>query len=302
MRFFHLAKVRLTFLAVLSLPLVAGAESSDTATLAAPEAISASATTSTQPGNPDNRGIVFDRTITQDYLKPTSKEVGNPRLTIGRYSVAEGLVAGYQSETGKRILFAVRPMPGGKMTPVILHHDPSTQQFTSLFDKSKRLDDSGQQVKDIEVAGIDILDMLRTLSAKVKGRDVDNAKIIENHRKMKQFLQDESGHAILEGLPALYAALEEIDKVTPEEGRSKFLVPFGAFAMAVQLGANHYQGFKHADHILGAARAKEMRDNCAGFSDCEMRGKYFIIHPSGLFNVVSKHKRSDSMRVAPKLY
>ena len=92
-------------------------------------------------------------------------------------------------------------------------------------------------------------------------------------------------------MPALYAGLEGLEP-TPEV--ADLLAPFGAIAMALQVGTKQFRGFKHADKIVGNARAKAMSDACSGVDDCVLRGKRFLVHRSGLFDVLSKHKGASA--------
>ena len=64
--------------------------------------------------------------------------------------------------------------------------------------------------------------------------------------------------------------------------------------MALQVGTKQFRGFKHADKIVGNARAKAISDACSGVDDCVLRGKRFLVHRSGLFDVLSKHKGASA--------
>lgn len=41
---------------------------------------------------------------------------------------------------------------------------------------------------------------------------------------------------------------------------------------------------------MGGTKDQALRDACRGVDDCLMRGKTFMVHRSGLFDVLSKHK------------
>lgn len=205
---------------------------------------------------------------------------GDPRLIVYEYNVSKGLVAVYQSETGKRVLFKARFRPDGGIAATIRHRDPTTNKLVPLIVPSKQLDASGKGVEDLEIAGVDLRAFLKSSRLKGNGH-------AEKEQQLKQFLATETGQTLLDAMPALYAGLEGLEP-TPEV--ADLLAPFGAIAMALQVGTKQFRCFKHADKIVGNARAQAMRDGCLGVDDCVLRGKHFIVHRSGLFDVLSKHK------------
>ena len=213
---------------------------------------------------------------------------GVPRLIVAKYNVTDGLVAVYESETGKRILFKARFKSDGGMMAKILHRDPTTGKLVPIVGRSKQQDASGKEVEDIAVAGVDLRALLKNGASKSDGQ-------VEKEHQLKQFLATETGQTLLDAMPALYAGLEGLEP-TPEV--ADLLAPFGAIAMALQVGTKQFRGFKHADKIIGNARAKAMSDACSGVDDCVLRGKYFMVHRSGLFDVLGKHKGATANKRA----
>ena len=209
---------------------------------------------------------------------------GEPRLIVGKYNLSQGLVAVYQSETGKRILFKARFRPDGGIMAKFLHRDPTTGKIVPIVGRSKQQDASGKGVEDLEIAGVDRRAFLKNSTLNSNGHE-------EKVQQLKQFLATETGQTLLDAMPALYAGLEGLEP-TPEV--ADLLAPFGAIAMALQVGTKQFRGFKHADKIVGNARAKAMSDACSGVDDCVLRGKRFLVHRSGLFDVLSKHKGASA--------
>ena len=231
---------------------------------------------------------LLDPSLSSAYLLKSANEVGNPHVIVGRYDVAKGLLAAYQSETGKRILFRSRFLPSGRMTAQILHLDPTTGKITHFVGKSKNLDENGQPVNDVEVAGIDMRAFIKSISSKGNGH-------AEKEQHLKKFAASDAGQALLDGVPALYAALDGLEQA-PEVAR--LIEPFGAVSMALQLTTKQFRGFKNADKILGAAKAKKLSDACGGIADCVFRGKRFMVFRSGLFDALSKHKGASTNKGA----
>jgi hypothetical protein len=57
------------------------------------------------------------------FLKASGTVLGSPQIFVSRFNVDEGLLVGYQSETGKRILFRSRTFPGIGTSGQVLHFD-----------------------------------------------------------------------------------------------------------------------------------------------------------------------------------
>ena len=190
-------------------------------------------------GNFEDPPLRRDASLSPAFLlEPKSvKEVGNPYLIVGHYSLSQGLLAAYQAETGKRILFTAKFRLGGSMSSQILHLDPYTGKIVPIIERSRQRNAFGQPVEDIEIAGVDLRAFMKD-----GGRNRDGKS--EKAQQLKQFLKGDTGQALLDGVAALYAALED---VAPEPGSARLLAPFGAISMVLQLGGKEYRGLKNAD-------------------------------------------------------
>ena len=78
---------------------------------------------------------------------------------------------------------------------------------------------------------------------------------------LSAFTESDAGIAFAEAVPALYAALEPLEDDTQ---LAALQAPFGAVLTALQLMTGTNSGFAHAEAILGASRAKALRDACRG--------------------------------------
>ena len=96
---------------------------------------------------------------------------GEPRLIVGKYNLSQGLVAVYQSETGKRILFKARFRPDGGIMAKILHRDPTTGKIVPIVGRSKQQDASGKGVEDLEIAGVDLRAFLKNSTLNSNGHE-----------------------------------------------------------------------------------------------------------------------------------
>lgn len=203
-----------------------------------------------------------------------------PRLTIGSYNRAQGLIAVYQSETGKRLLFEAQHQPDGTIIAQIFQRDPATGKIVPIVVRGSTQGSLRTASDHLEVAGVNLSSLLNGKTLPSNSRD-------QNERLLKQFVKAETGQAILDSLPALYARLEQFE-ASPD--LADLVAPFGAIAMALQVSAKEYRGFKNADKMMGGTKDQALRDACRGVDDCLMRGKTFMVHRSGLFDVLSKHK------------
>jgi hypothetical protein len=219
-----------------------------------------------------------DIVITKTYLLESPKGATTPHLIVKHYDASKGLLAGYQSENGKRILFRARNRLGLGVVAQVLHYDPNTGKVHNLMGRSRTTDDKGNTIKDIQVGGIDLMTLLK--SAKRKSSD-----FAAREGQAKKFLATEEGSALIEAIPALYAALDDLND-DPDVQQLK--QSFGAIAMGLQLGTNQFAGIKNAEKIHGAAKLKKMQDACHGEKNCSLRGKSFTVYQSGLFDAISK--------------
>jgi hypothetical protein len=244
---------------------------------------SAASTPSQQATSCEAADETLDPKLDRSFLLDRKNEKNNPKLVVGKYSKAEGMVVGYQSNRGKRIMFSAKFPDAGGVYAQVLHFDPIKQKVVPVFHKSKRAYETGEKVRDINVGDVDILAFMKGEMGQSRGDEHAN-----NLRKLVEFLDSDIGDALAEATPALYARLDSMESV--EQEIAKLKAPFGAVAMALQLSTKRFTGFEYADKVLGSARTKNMRDACAGDASCQFRGKGYIVHNYGLFDALSKHK------------
>ena len=224
----------------------------------------------------------FDPSLSPEFLRVATRETGNPRLIIGHFSQAQGLLAGYQSDAGVRILFRFLISPEGKMkAPEVLIFDEKSQRVVFMAGQSPSRDpETGTLSKDFIVAGVELLALKKAFES---SRDADSPDV----EKIKRFAASEEGRAFLEAVPALYASLEPFELVP---AAPNFKLPFGLIVTTLQLVTKQFAGFKHADKVLGVARANQFRDACREI-ECEFSGKAFTVRRAGFFDILSKAKR-----------
>lgn len=227
-----------------------------------------------------NETPILDPTLSLEFLRAPPQVKGNPHIVIGHYNLKQGLLAGYQSDTGKRILFRAMFSSNGRIAAEVLHLDPETKKISRVAGPSSRTDPiTKKQFKELDVGGVGLLS-LRSVG--------DHAKLEGGIAalQVRQLLQREEGAALFDAVPLLYASLESIEN---DESLAKLKLPFGIIVQVLQLSTKSNTGLKHADKILGVANAKRFRDAC-GSDDCLFRGKDFSVRQSGLFDIVSKQR------------
>lgn len=154
------------------------------------------------------------------------------RLTIGSYNRAQGLIAVYQSETGKRLLFEAQHQPDGTIIAQIFQRDPATGKIVPIVVRGSTQGSLRTASDHLEVASVNLSSLLNGKTLPSNSRD-------QNERLLKQFVKAETGQAILDSLPALYARLEQFE-ASPDV--ADLVAPFGAIAMALQVSAKEYRG------------------------------------------------------------
>ncbi|NJR71843.1 MAG: hypothetical protein HC782_01405 [Gammaproteobacteria bacterium] len=220
--------------------------------------------------------------ISKTYLQDSPQSDAEPHILIGRFDAKSGLVAGFQSSSGKRILFRARLSSSGAVIAQALHYDPSIGKIHNLVERSRSVDAKGVPLKSIIVGGIDLASLLRG------ARDKNDTYLAQKERAL-QFLAQAEGKALLEGIPALYAAL---DGVAEDSSAQQLKQPFGAIAMGLQLGTNHYSGLEITRRTISAEKLAAMSADCFGEKECVYSGKDFSIYRSGLFDAISKRSLS----------
>ncbi|HRC54443.1 MAG TPA: hypothetical protein PKU97_00910 [Kofleriaceae bacterium] len=234
----------------------------------------------------DKDGSSRGTALSTRYLWEPSTNIGTPSIVIGSYDATHGLLVGYQAESGKRIMFRAKFRLGGGIVAQTIHRDEATKKIAQLMGRSRQLDENGLPARDIEVGGVG----MRALIKSKMGKAPD---AIQATARLETFATGPAGLAMLDGIPAMYAALDSA-AVPPEV--ASLLDPFGAVAMAIQLGAQQYRGFRGADSILGPQAATSLRSACDSTKECTFKGKSFTIHASGLFDALSDKRGSNSTR------
>ncbi len=211
-----------------------------------------------------------------DYLRESPDAIGKPQLVIAHYNTTDGLLAGYQSASGKRIVLRARWRANGAVNPEVAHRNAATGAVELLMGRTKQLDPTtGKRAKIYEVAGVDFMSHLDDARRKKKPAD--------ERGSMHQFAESDAGQAFAEAVPALYVALESLED---DSKLAALQAPFGGVLTALQVTTGVYSGFAHSDAILGVARTNSLRNACRG--ECQYRGRHFTIQNSGLFDVLSK--------------
>ena len=236
----------------------------------------------------DASAPVLDPALSEAFLLEAPSDVGMHRLVIGYYSLSEGLLAGYQSESGKRILLRATWQANGAVDAEVTHRNPATGNLEALIAARPIIDLAAGKIGLIyEVAGVDLLSYLKNGVAKKKAPSVESDSI-------RQFIEADAGRAYSQAVPALYATLESLES---DARLAQLQAPFGAFLTAMQLGTGVYGGFAHADAVLGSAKATKLREECSG-QKCLYRGAHFTIQASGLFDMLSKSKLAAGKRAS----
>jgi hypothetical protein len=226
----------------------------------------------------NSKTATLDPRLWSDFLRETKVEVGKPQIFLSRYNLEEGLFVGYQSETGKRILFRSRQFFGIGMSAQVLHFDPALGKVVELVGRSKSVDENGKRIKDVNVGGIDIRSAMQDIKTKSRS-------YTDKQQQLTEFATNDAGRALLDGVPALYAALEGLEA---DEKTAKLLEPFGSVVLMLQLTSQQFRGFQSADKVLDQDKLAQLKAACGDTSDCVMRGKRFTVHRFGLFDPLSK--------------
>jgi hypothetical protein len=228
----------------------------------------------TANGRPD--GVVTDTGLSKRWLKG-ERQRNKPTLVIGRHD-ADALLVGFQARGGKRLLFRSAYLPNGDVVSEALHWNPASGRIERLFVPSTDIDPStGKLLRDFKVNGVNVLSHLKAKRDKLPGHE-------NSQRKVSEFLDTEEGDAFLAAVPAMYAALED-DETSDRQPKLK--KPFAMWAMMVQVSGERYKGLPDAEFFANSEKRRALQESCANGS-CQMRGKSFVIHGSGLFDVISK--------------
>jgi hypothetical protein len=217
-------------------------------------------------------------------------ELGKPQLLIQDFDVATGLLAAYQSASGKRILIkGWSPSNGVFMAEAV--HVNAGGDVEVLVGRSREVDPvTGVRRDSYVAAGVDVL-------AYVKAHAKDHVPSADN--ALGKFVLSEEGQAFSQAVPALYTAMESLPEDASLVGLPGML---GATLTALQLVTGIHAGFDEADQVIGVDKANALRSACKG--DCRLRGKYFTVHSTGLFDILAKvppDKKASSVNVFKSL-
>jgi hypothetical protein len=205
---------------------------------------------------------------------------GKPQLFISRFDANQGLLVGYQADSGKRILFRSRSFLGAGVSGQVLHYDKNVNKIAQIIGRSKNVGADGKRIRDVSVNGIDLRDVTKR-NRKLKLAERDAA-----YHRLKEFAHGEVGTAFIDAVPVLYAVLESID---PSEDAAKLLAPFGSTVLLLQLSSERFPDVGSISKILGDERSALQRQTCGYDQSCAMRGNRFTLHRHGLFDPISKN-------------
>ena len=219
-------------------------------------------------------------TLSAAYLRESQVEIGRPHVVVGYYNLSKGLLAGYQSNAGKRIVLRARWLSNGAVSPEVIHLNPASGKIEVLMGRSKQLDaETGARAKVYEVVGVDFQSFLADGVLRRKGPSNERDEV-------RQFMDGNAGEAFSEAIPALYAALESLED---DPKLAKLQSPLGAILTVLQLSTGVQRGFAFADAVLGSAHASALRENCSD-RQCQYQGSHFTVRDTGLFDAMSKSK------------
>ena len=223
---------------------------------------------------------IYDPHLSEDFLLATQQPSGRPGLHVKYYDEIQGLLAGYEAPGGKRILFRAKHHPSGALIAAAFHFDDVTQSVRPLMAPGVvDSPDTGATTITMLMGGIDVQRVLhKQASARSTGPD-------PQHQRLKHFMNDKTGRAFSDGVMALYVLLEPYD-TSPRLAILK--MPFGAMRMSSEMATSQYAGFDHADQLLGRSRANALSNNCKK-EQCQYRNTQFMLHDSGLFDMLSAH-------------
>lgn len=221
--------------------------------------------------------VAWNPRLDTSYLSEKSQV---PGLVIASHDTAAGLFAGYRATNGVRFLVRAGHYENGRMYLRV-------RSSASQGDRpDATIAASGDPTRPITivVAGVDLLGMIDPETRESREAEADR-------RALRRYLNRPQGEALIELVPAIYAALEE---QTPSADHRLEAVrrPLGVMRTLLDLAAKQHGGFPNRQAILGASVAARMQANCRG--QCEVRGRSFLLHNNGLFDIVSNVRGEKS--------
>jgi hypothetical protein len=201
----------------------------------------------------DKSAPALDPTLSPERLLEPPAPGAKPMLVIGHYNFAQGLMAGYQGPTGRRILLHAIWVPNGRVAATATHVNPRTGRLQTFFGPRK-LDDpsTGNATAHVQFAGVDVMQYLKDARKRMPAPRAD---------AVNEFIDSESGQAFFEAVPVLYAMLETLET---DPNLAALQAPFGVLVTALQIATTKYGGFAQADAVLGYTHANALRSDCHG--------------------------------------
>ena len=201
-------------------------------------------------------------------------EPGPPFVVVGKYNLEEGLEAGYQSTSGKRIMIRARLSPKGVAAFAVAQYDAKAGKTDNFISPEKRTDGAGQPTVVLQIAGVDFVAFMKEARARRHG---------PSWEAINALLDSDTGRALLEAMPALFATLEPLES---DPKLALLQMPLGVLVTGLQAATTRFVGFDHAEAIVGTERAAAMREACRT-RDCVYQGAHFTVYENGMFDAFS---------------
>jgi hypothetical protein len=226
--------------------------------------------------------VSFNPTLTEQDLQTQLQQrsfAPSYKLSYSKYDVKQGLETIYESIDGKKIYFRSIDTGKNNFQLRVSHYNPATRKIEVLVE-TKWINGKNKLL----VAGTDLMEVI-AFGRKNKRFNAPHLK------KLKAFMRSDEGVATIDGIAAIYLALET-NASTPEV--EKFKVPLGGIRTALELITSQYNGIDHLDQLVPADKIKSLQDNCAVSGKCSISNKMFSLHKSGFFDVLSSVKKPQT--------
>lgn len=214
--------------------------------------------------------VEWDTSLDEGFFSSKSLSA---RLVLGSYDLNQGLYAGYQATNGVRMLIRAGYLPNGRMHLRVR----SSASARHAPDASIAVSSDPARPVTVVVGDVDLLTLLDPETRDSRQADKDR-------RALRRYLSRRDGEALVELVPALYAALEE----QIEEGNRQYAAlrrPLGVMRMLLDLASAQKSGFPNHASLLGSQRSSNARSDCRG--RCALRGRSYVIHNDGLFDIIA---------------
>ncbi|MBL8522209.1 MAG: hypothetical protein JNN20_00835 [Betaproteobacteria bacterium] len=127
---------------------------------------------------------------------------------------------------------------------------------------------------------------LASLLRKLPKVGTANALTSSESTRLTGFANSEVAKLAQDGIVALYMALDGADQ---SDTLDRLRKPLGAFAMAIQISAGAQPSRTSASALASTEKSAIFADACKDMG-CRMRGRSFLIHESGMFDVIGGKK------------